>query len=253
MSNGKIKTYKNPGRKSAVSEASNYKPYVPQYELLEIEPLEYKSAILPDTVRVVKPLIQTMPVDNPRTRKVTIRQPYAEVAPSPVGRGRGPIPNVGNNVEHTWSSVDGEIIDDLSGEQQLDLNHPMVDNNDFVSSAALGLQEELPMLDEVQNPTPKHFVQTSPSLDPGTSKQMVSMPQPNGDEDLFFIVGDLEPGAYLLIVSGVPVCSGPKEEIEDQAKALIFGEHEICDGNPIPDDDIIIIKRVPIKIGLFLE
>jgi hypothetical protein len=243
MSNGKVKTYKNPDR----NKPEDYKPYVPQYIVEGKEPREYKSAVLSDTVIAVKQASE----DNPRTRKAAIRQPYAEAVPSPVGRGRGPIPNVGNNVEHTWSSVDGEIFDDLSGEQQLDPNHPMVDNNDFVSPAALGLQqEELPMLDEVQNPTPKQFVQASPV--PGTPKQMFSAP-PSGDEDLFPIVRDLEQGAYLLIVGGVPVCSGPKEEIEDQAKAFIFGEHEMCDGNPIPDDDIVIIKRVPIKIGLFLE
>jgi hypothetical protein len=51
----------------------------------------------------------------------------------------------------------------------------------------------------------------------------------------------------------VPLCSGPKEEIEDQARALVFGEHEMCDGNPVPVDDIVILKRVKVKVGLFLE
>jgi hypothetical protein len=232
MSNDKIKTYRN--RERGLS--ADYKPYVPQYQVLGVEPGEYKSAVLPDTVQVAaKPQ-----EENPRARKVAVRQPYAESVPSPVGRGRGPIPNVGNNVEHTWSSVDGDIVDDLSGDENLDPDHPMIDNNDFVSPTSLGMfQETLPMLDEVEVPPRKKFTQAE-----------VSSPL---EEDLFPVVRDLEEGSYLLIVNGVPVCSGPREEIEDQAKALIFGEHEICDGNPIPDDDIVIIKRVPIKIGLFLE
>lgn len=228
MSNEKVKTYKNRERDIA---SENYKPYVPQYQVLGVEPGEYKSAVLPETAKVLAEPSE----NNPRGRKVAIRQPYAESVPSPVGRGKGPIPNVGNNVEHTWSSVNGEIIDDFS-DGQLDPNHPMVDNNDFVSSASLGSQrEEMPMLDEVQEPQPKVFAQSSSS------------------DDLFPIVRDLEEGSYLLIVSGVPVCSGPKEEIENEAKALIFGEHEICDGTPIPDDDIVVLRRVLIKIGLFLE
>lgn len=228
MSNGKVKTYKN--RKRVTNE--NYTPYVPQYQVLGVEPGEYKSAVVPENTRVAKPQEAVQ-----RARKVGVRQPYAESVPSPVGRGRGPIPNVGNNVEHTWSSVDGEIVDDL--DQPMDLNHPMVDNNDFVSNTALGLsQEELPMQNEVK----EHRFTV-----PQETHQVPS------DEDLFPVVRDLEEGAYLLIVSGVPVCSGPKEEIEDQAKALVFGEHEMCDGIPVPDDDIVIIKRIPIKIGLFLE
>jgi hypothetical protein len=220
-----VKTYKNRKR----SHPEKYKPYVPQYVVHGVEPSEYKSAVVPENTRVAVPKEAAN-----RTRKVGIRQPYAASVPSPVGRGRGPIPNVGNNVEHTWSSVDGDIVDDLSG--QLDPNHPMVDNNDFVTPGALGLSpEEYNMTNQVQNP-PIQFDTTAAN-----------------HEDLFPIVRDLEDSAYLLIVDGVPVCSGPKEEIEEQARALVFGEHEMCDGTPIPSDDIIIIKRVPVKIGLFLE
>ena len=62
--------------------------------------------------KFVKP--QPLPKDNPRAKRPLIRpQPYAEAVPSPVGRGRGLLPNVGNNLEQTWSGVDGEIVDDL--------------------------------------------------------------------------------------------------------------------------------------------
>jgi hypothetical protein len=220
-----VKTYKNRKR----GQPEHYQRYVPQYVVKGREPSEYKSAVVSDGTKVAVPIEAAN-----RARKVGVRQEYAASVPSPVGRGRGPIPNVGNNVEHTWSSVDGEIIDDLDG--QLDPNHPMVDNNDFVTPTALGMTpEDYNMTEEVQHPH-QPFAATGES-----------------HEDLFPIVRDLEDSAYLLIVDGVPVCSGPKEEIEEQARALVFGEHEICDGTPIPNDDIVIIKRVPVKIGLFLE
>jgi hypothetical protein len=278
MSNDKVKLYKNKERGQ-----ETHTPYVPQYQVLGVEPGQYKSAVVP----LETPVAQTS-TENPRAKRAPLRQPYSGVVDSPVGVGKGPIPNVGNNVEHTWSSVDGEIVDDLSGES-MDPDQPMIDNNQYVTDRSLGLgtsqanlnlslpkeyvsamttgihgggklptladivngqppttiayqgqyrsAEVLPVLDEVRNPPPKQFVDPTPST----------------EEDLFPIVRDLEEGAYLLIVNGVPLCSGPKEEIEEQAKALVFGEHEMCDGNPVPDDDIIIIKRVPIKIGLFLE
>lgn len=223
MSNGKIKVYKNPNR----DKPETYQAYVPQYQLEGKEPIEIGGSIN----GFVKP--NPLPLDNPRAVRAPIRQPYAEAVSSPVGRGRGPVPNVGNNMEHTWSAVNGDIVDDM----ELDPNHPMVDNNDYVSASALGLPEEVPQ--------PKPFL---------TQNELTHiMKQEQSQDDLFSIVQDLDEDYYLLIVNGVAVCSGPVEEIQDQARALVFGEHELCDGNPIPTEDIIILKRAKIKVGLFLE
>lgn len=236
--NDKVKIYKNPQR----SEQEQRKTYTPQYQIIGVEPEEYKSAIATGTpVAAPRTPVVPTPSDNPRTRKPGIRQDYAETATSPIGRGRGLVPNVGNNMEHTWSSVDGEIVDDVS----LDGNHPMVDNNEYVSDAALGLsqnfREELPALDEVKVPQTKKFVQPP-----------VAAAAPDTD-DVVPILYDLAEGDYLLLVNGVAVCSGPVEEIQEQARLLVFGEHEMCDGSPIPVDGVVVVKRVPIKVGLFLE
>ena len=193
--------------------------------------------------------------DNPRgNKRPALRQPYAAVTTSPIGRGRGPVPNVGNNMEHTWSSVDGEIVDDLTGET-VEPSEQMVDNNEFMSDQALGYQSGF-TAEDIQGPMKRGNVVIEQPSDFLTGMQEASVePQaPTGDtEDLLSIVADLTDESYLLIVTGVPVCSGPKEEIEDQARALVFGEHEMCDGNPIPIDDIIILKRVKVRVGLFLE
>jgi len=34
---------------------------------------------------------------------------------------------------------------------------------------------------------------------------------------------------------------------------LVFGEHEMCGGSPIPVEDLLIVKRVKVKVGLFFD
>ena len=218
MSNGKVKVYKNPDR----SKANNFKPYVPQYQVLGVEPEEFKSAVVPSNYPSVQPN-----EDNPRVRpQAPIRQNYANNTPSPIGRGLGPIPNVGNNVEHTWSGVDEEIVDDMG---DVDPNHPMIDNNEYVSEEALG--------------RPTTATQSLHSY-----MEEVAAPAPRTEQDdLIPILQDLEEA------NGIAVCSGPLEDIQEQASALVFGEHDLCAGNPIPVEDIVILKRAVIKFGLFLD
>jgi hypothetical protein len=236
--NGKVKLYRNPSR----TQPEPYKPYVPQYQVHGKEPQEYQGAIVPGGIAVARPT--ALPSDNPRARRAPVRQPYAETTVSPIGRGRGPVPNVGNNMEHSWSSVDGDIVDDLSN-IEIDANHQMIDNNDFLSDQAFGFQNGLNASDIKHN-----FTQLPPL---GLEQEVEAVHQPADSDDLSSILADLTDEDYLLIVNGVPVCSGPKEEIEDQARALVFGEHAMCDGNPVPVDDIVILKRVKVKVGLFLE
>lgn len=239
---GKVKTYKNPER----GKPAEYKPYVPQYQVEGVEPAEYRGAVVPGGTQIARPS-----ADNPRGNvRPALRQPYAAVTTSPIGRGRGPVPNVGNNMEHTWSSVDGEIVDDLTGEA-VDANEHMVDNNEFMSDQALGYQSGF-TAEDIQGPMKRGNVVIETDYQPEPPREEAQVM--TGDtEDLLSIVADLTDESYLLIVTGVPVCSGPKEEIEDQARAMVFGEHEMCDGNPIPIDDIIILKRVKVRVGLFLE
>ena len=235
MSTEKVKVYKNPAR----AKSDTFKPYIPQYQTRGIEPEEYVSPLAPNYSLVVKS--ESLPKDNPRAPRAVVRQPYAEAVPSPIGRGKGPVPNVGNNMEHTWSSIDGEIIDDISS--NLEENHPMIDNNEFVTPVALELSEEPNVLEVpvVSEPESNNFL---------TEEELKDALK---EEDLHSILGKLGEGDYLLLVSGVAICSGSLDDIEDVTRDLIFGEHELCDGNSVPADDIIVIKRVKIKVGVFLE
>ena len=194
---------------------------------------------------------RAIPSDNPRAKRAPLRQPYAETTEPYVGIG--PVPNVGNNMEHTWSSVDGGIVDDLSG-QVIEDNHEMIDNNDFVTDQALGYAHGVNADDIITRQS--QGVVTIESNNDDSSEQLENYSQDNSVNnavDLLSIVNELSDDSYLLIISGVPVCSGPKDEIEDQARALAFGEHQLCGGEPVEIDDIIILKRIKIKVGLFLE
>lgn len=242
MSTTKVKVYKNPERNKPVV----HKPYVPQYQSLGIEPSEYKSPLAPG-FKIQPPSPGS--TDNPRTQRPNIRQqPYAEAVPSPIGRGRGPIPNVGNNMEQTWSGVDGEIVDDIS--ESLDPNQPMVDNNEFVSANALGLTDEeeyteiggdaINKVREASNNIEKSFL---------TENVLQNALQ---EEYLSKLIKQLDEDEYCILVDGSAVCSGPIDYIQEQTRSLVFGEHELYHGNPVSVDDILVIKRVKIKVGVFL-
>ncbi len=231
----KVKLYKNPARKSV---PSGLKPYVPQYQLMGVEPEEYNSPTSASykIAQSVKP--QPLPLDNPRASRPLIRQPYAEAVPSPIGRGKGPIPNVGNNIEQTWSSVDGEIVDDLDVPME-----EMIDNNDFVTEEALG---EVSIVE--RDPHEKEMVSA-----PKTFLTEDELQNALKEEFLNEIIKQLPEGDYLLLLDDNAVCSGPLEEVQEQARGLVFGEHPLCHGQAVPLEDIVVVKRVQLKVGLFLE
>jgi len=204
MSQGKVKFFKNSSR----NQSDQYTSYVPQYQILGIEPEKVPARNLQQGTAQVNP----GPI-NPRDKRPQINNPYA-------GAGKNSLPNVGNNMDQTWSSIDGSVLDDLSN----DYEDNYVDNNDYISDFALGIK-----------PEKNEFTSESNS------------------DDFLNILQSMQPQAYLLIVNGVAVCSGPLNEVQEQANLLIFGDHPLCDGNPVPVEDMMIIKKAAIKVGLHLE
>jgi len=205
--NGKIKVYKNKAR----AEEEKYTPYIPQWQKLGLEPEEVKHS----QQNIVAPMAVPAPQDI-RGARPAIRQPYAEAVDSPIGRGRGLLPNVGNNIEQTWSSIDGEL-DDMS---DVDLNHPLIDNNEFVTEEAMDFQQSTQVL-----PTAS---------------------------DAMSAINDLESDFYLLFLKNKPLCSGDLPYIEEQISNLIFGESEFDQGQSVSIDDLIVIKKIKLKVGVFL-
>jgi len=204
VKSNKPKMYKNPHRKES---KPNVGHYTPQYKKMGLTPEKVGSNDLVGNVLILKN--NPSDPDNPRTRTPTIRQqPYAESVPDKFINN---IPNVGNNMEHSWSGVDGEILDDLD----VDPNTEMVDNNNISE-------------------------------------------HPEGKSESFNVQGldsilNVDEGQYILLIDDVVVAIGNKDDVVDVASSLVFGEHDICEGNPVPIDNISVLKKVPIKVGLFLE
>ncbi|CAB4197037.1 hypothetical protein UFOVP1290_557 [uncultured Caudovirales phage] len=228
MSNN-VKLYKNSER----NKPENYKEYVPQYKLRGIQPEDFKSSVVVSSNQ----MLDKQTSDNPRMRAPGTRQPYAEVVQSPIGKG--PVPNVGNNMEHAWSGVDNSVFDDVF--QDIDPSHPMIDNNDYVSDEALGVNEEKQM----------KFHKEEDTLDvvPSSLKEISA----KDTDSLISILENSIDNEYILLIHGTPLYAGSLNEVQEQCKLFVFGQHELCNGKPISVTDVIVIKRVPIKIGLFLE
>lgn len=218
--NDKVKFYKNPARNNR----ENFKPYVPQYQIMGVEPIERPAFVGGEEALTVS----NTPTDtnNTKNRVSGIRQPYAEAVESPIGAGRGPLPNVGNNIEQTWSSVDGGVVDDL------ELDTEMIDNNDVVSDTALGIKN---------------------STDPYQYLSENDLKSVLASSYLQEFLSKMEEGEYLLLLNNEVICSGPESYIEEQTTALVFGEHEAFMGVSIPIDDIMVVKKVPIKVGVFFK
>lgn len=151
--------------------------------------------------------------DNPRTKNIGLQQPLLKSD----GMNNKSIPTVGHNRDYTWSGVDHQLIDDL----EIDNSANMIDNNDYVSDQALGISSSPSPLKEKNN-----VIDTLHNL-------------PNQ--------------SYILLVQDTVICEGNLEKVQDIAKQLVFGEHEICDGEPVSIDDIVVLKKISIKLGLFLE
>lgn len=61
-----------------------------------------------------------------------------------------------------------------------------------------------------------------------------------------------KPGEYILMVSGRIVSCGVQSAILAEAKTMLYGEHSQF-ANPVDIDHIVILKRVGLKIGVFLN
>jgi hypothetical protein len=158
---------------------------------------------------------QITDLNNPRLRSLSIRQSYAE--------------QPDQNKDQTWSGVDGDIIDDLSDQQvlSLDPNAEMIDNNDYVSVES-------------------NSFMTKRDIDEAVLEQAVY-------ESALDNLKSYPSDTYILFVNNVVVFVGSLKEVQNEAALLVFGEHKLSDGVAVPIDDIVVLKKVNIKVGLFLE
>lgn len=236
------KFYKNPQR----GNVRKFKPYVPQYVIRGLEPEAIASAMIPETFERAQ-TTRHAPVkvyDNPRTRPASMmgssNVPFAEIPKGPSPIGLGPLPNVGNNVENTWAYVDGEVFDDISGEamsvEDMDPDHEIIDNNEDDPNNYVNIPRHIP------NPPGQQM-----SNKKTQRNRRVQLEETNSKSTS---ISDYE---YVLLVHGDVISTGFKEEIEEEVTALVYGEHYLCNETVITPDDITVLKKIKIKIGVFID
>lgn len=116
-----------------------------------------------------------------------------------------------------YASVD-DVAFDEEGEP-IERNGHVVDNNDFVS---FGTQASPP-------------------------------PSSRREEAAKADVSSPDIGEYILMVLGKLIASGTLDNIEMRVKAIIYGEDPAFKGLEVGLDDIVVLKRVALKIGVFID
>lgn len=230
----KTKYFKNPDRDIP----KPFQPYIPQWQLLGKEPTGMTAGKVP-TVSTQTQLTKHAPFIsylNPKVRPVpAIGQnvPFAETGSATIGHA--PLPNVGNNVENTWAGIDGMLVDDVGDQVKIDINQPMIDNNDDDLNNYLHIPKVLgsapaPQMQEVENQEEEDDLATHLE---------VALRHPEGES--------------VLVVRGEIISVGTTASIQEEVRSLIFEEHPLSKDNNITIDDIVVLKRVKIKVGVFLE
>ena len=155
-------------------------------------------------------------VKNPR-RAAPVQRKYE---PEYVRLGKEPI--IKPDAE-MYASVDDVSID-VDGQEMPATNGHIVDNNEFVNFGV-----------------PEHLQGVSPNK---THKPVV--------EETTEQITTPEVGDYILMVLGKLIASGSLEQIEARVKAIIYSEDSTFSGLEVGVNDVIVLKRIGIKIGVFL-
>ncbi len=218
--------FKNPIRGQVTPK---FKPYVPQYKVRGVEPEVILSATVPDMVNRAKTMRQPMPrsLTNPRLRpppSIGKNVPYAELPPNEV-MSSGKFPNVGNNIETSWGPNEEFYDMDQTSVANIPA-HLLVDNNETDDANYANIPE---------------MMEAPPTERDLTVYDDESEEEPDGDGDFILVVKDT-------IVSSFSTLKA----IEEEVKALVFGEHPLCKTNEIANDDIVVLKKMKIKVGVFL-
>jgi hypothetical protein len=113
--------------------------------------------------------------------------------------------------------VDSDIGADIKDGQ-------VIDNNDYVSFSFNQVPSRV-------NPPP------APKVKP---EEKISQGYPD--------IGD-----YILMINGKMTLTGSVAEVEKKVQSIIYGEDKDFSGNQVSPEDIIVLKRVSLKIGIFVN
>lgn len=184
-------------------------------------------------------------VKNPnrnRPRPVELRQPEYErlgisptaVNPSNYARPETLLPIATANtraplVPETVSAVDGEPFNH-DGKHTVPARRkdsPVIDNNEFLS---IGFSHEEKLDEAIENGDLIDFdleVEDKPSVP--------------------------DVGEYILMIDGKIIMSGDLDGVEEKVRGILYGEDIDFEYNIVSQEDMIVLKRVDIQVGVFIK
>lgn len=60
-------------------------------------------------------------------------------------------------------------------------------------------------------------------------------------------------GEFVLMVRGKIIATGSNDLILNQAKKILYGEHKDFVGAELQPDDLVVLKRLSLKVGVFID
>jgi len=203
---------------------------------------------MPDDV--IKNPLRTVPRTQTPYEPEHVRQnvpvsqaPVTPVMASVLGSSRKqpePLPELLD--DDSWASLDGDALDDDGKVIPFNNGH-IIDNNDYVN---LGYHTvPVPSMPNAgttvsndRKPMGPGWVDTSANIPVPPTEDNVTAPK----------VGD-----YILMVLGKLVTSGPIETIQTRVKNIMYGDDPAFTALEISMDDIVVLKRMNIKVGIFID
>ncbi len=92
-----------------------------------------------------------------------------------------------------------------------------------------------------------------PSIDGDVLSDGSSMPYKSRPKKADANPSTPQVGQFILMVFDKPILCGDHEDVVSTAKSILYGEHpQFLDTN-ICADDIVVLKRVAIRIGVFVD
>jgi hypothetical protein len=129
-----------------------------------------------------------------------------------------------NDEKRDFSSLNGAIFDEEGKEIKVEQGH-IIDNNDYVFPPSM---------------TNSHQAQ------PKTQQE-----DPKNEQET--VQGQPKVGEYILLVLGKIIHTGSIDQIESVARAILYGENEQFIDQEVKVDDIVILKRIGINVGIFID
>lgn len=145
----------------------------------------------------------------------------------PASRKRDLNSTIQQLVPEVFNSINGQDFDIDGNEILFETGH-IIDNNEFVSFGYA--PNQIPQTIEIQ--TPFVVEAATPEKQDNTTPQV---------------------GEYILMVRGKLITTGNLDKVEKIVRGIIYGENKEFIGQGILVDDIVVLKRVDIKVGIFVE